>query len=256
MPLTPEEIQALDAHFGYQGTISATPRTNLKAEQKRLETGESEAAKLEAARKDADIAREKTFGKIKGSLDAVEKNIETMNKEGGYSPLYENEELLFGVLPGVKPTVQFLRSQGAADLPLLGNVGQALTNRESMQTNTGALAAQLKGLIRGKGEGAWTDKDQEFLMMMLPSGKGYDTDKNIIESLRSGTLINDIDTYRNSAEWGAGLENSKETNPQNWNTGVQQIEDIAPKSGARKQFEDMKAKKSAPQQGIKFLGFE
>ena len=239
MPLTPEEIQALDSHFGYQGTVTATPRPNLKATQKRLETGESEAAKLEAARKDTDITREKTFGKIKGSLNAVEQNIETMNKEGGYSPLYENEELLFGVLPGVKPTVQFLRSQGAADLPLLGDVGKALTNRESMQSNTGALAAQLKGIIRGNGEGVWTDKDQEFLMMMLPSGKGYDTDKNIIESLRNGTLINDVDAYRNSAEWQAGLE----TNPQNWNTGVQQIQDTAPKSGARKQFEQVKKKK-------------
>lgn len=246
MPLTPEEIQALDSHFGYQGSVTATPKAapNLKAEQKGLEASESEGAKLAAARKDADIARKNAFGKIRGSLGAVEKNIETMNSEGGYSPLYENEELLFGTLPGIKPTVQFLRSQGIADLPLVGNVGQALTNRESMQTNTGALAAQLKGLIRGKGEGAWTDKDQEFLMMMLPSGKGYDTDKNIIESLRSGTLINDIDTYRNTAEWGAGLESNKETNPQNWNTGVEQIQDTAPKSGARKQFEAIKAKKS------------
>jgi hypothetical protein len=256
MPLTPEEIQALDSHFGYQGTVTAEPRgvTNLKAAQKGLETSESEAAKLGAARKDADIARQTAFGKIRGSLGAVEKNIETMNSEGGYSPLYENEALMFGMLPGVKPTVQFLRSQGIADLPLVGNVGQALTNRESMQTNTGALAAQLKGLIRGKGEGAWTDKDQEFLMMMLPSGKGYDTDKNIIESLRSGTLINDIDTYRNTAEWGAGLESDKETNPQNWNTGVEQVEDIAPKNARTKTQE--KFGKKAPQQGIKFLGFE
>jgi hypothetical protein len=244
-----EEYQA-----SKQGTITAAPRSasNLKAEQKGLETRESEAAKLAAAKADTESTRKETFGKIKGSLEAVERDIENMNRQGGYSPLYDNEELLFGVLPGVKPTVQFLRSQGISDLPIVGDVGKSLTNRESMQSNIGALAAQLKGIIRGKGEGVWTDADQEYLMQMLPSGKGYETDKNIIESLRTGTLINDIDAYRNSAQWAAGLESDEETNPQNWNTGVEQIENDAPKSGAQREFEAIKNKKSAP----KVINFE
>jgi hypothetical protein len=205
-----------------QGVVTAAPRSNFNANaaQKGAETEQTEQAKQRVAQEYQDLVR----NKIGGSLGAVSENIETMNKEGGYSPLYDNEELLFGVLPGVKPTVQFLRSQGMGDLPVIGDVGKSLTNRETMRANSGQLAAQLKQVIRQPGEGVWTDADQRFLMQMLPSGEGYETDKNIISSLQNGTLLKSLNDYRNSGEWKAGLEqNTQETNPQNWNVGVQQM---------------------------------
>jgi hypothetical protein len=175
---------------------------NMGASQKFQEGYAAEAGKTAAGQSFQNMTRDK----IRGSLDAVSKRIETMNTEGGYSPLYDNESLAFGVLPGVKPTIQFLRSQGASDIPLIGDVGKGLTNRESQQANVGMLAAQLKSIIRQPGEGVWTDKDQEFLLRMLPQGAGYETDKNIVKALEDGSLLQAADEYRQSPEWRLGLE--------------------------------------------------
>ena len=127
--------------------------------------------------------------------------------------MYDNESLLFGVLPGVKPTVQYLRSQGMADLPIIGDVGKALTTRETQQAKVGALAAQLKSVIRQPGEGVWTDKDQEFLLKILPQGSGYETDKAVIDSIKNGTLINSIQQYKQSPDFQAGLQKEAPTKP-------------------------------------------
>lgn len=204
MAWTPEleaELQQLESELAPRQPSPAAPKVpfsaNPGAAQKYQETFNTETAKTAAGQAYQDQVRER----IKGSLDAVAAGVEKMNKEGGYNPAYDNEELLFGVLPGVKPVIQFARSQGFA-----GDYGRALTNRETQQANVGALAAQLKAVIRQPGEGVWTDKDQEFLLRILPAGSGYDTDKNIIEGLRTGTLINSIEDYRKANVLNQGNE--------------------------------------------------
>lgn len=181
--------------------------SNPAASQKFQEGYNAEAGKTAAEKSFQDMTR----SKISSSLDAVSSGIEKMNTQGGYSPLYDNESLAFGVLPGVKPTVQFLRSQGMSKIPVIGDVGKGLTNRETHQANVGMLAAQLKSIIRAPGEGVWTDKDQQFLLQMLPSGAGYDTDKNIVKALQDGTLLKAAGEYRQSPEWKAGLEGKPAT---------------------------------------------
>lgn len=199
---TDEEINGFLSKAQSAPSAPSVVQGNIGATQKYLEGYGAEAGKKDVEKQYQDVVR----SKIGGSLDAVAAGLEEMQKTGGYNPMYDNESLLFGVLPGVKPTVQYLRSQDMADLPLIGDVGKALTSREAQQSKVGALAAQLKSVIRQPGEGTWTDADQRFLMQILPQGAGYETDKKIIEGLRNGTLINSIQQYKQSPEWQYGLK--------------------------------------------------
>jgi hypothetical protein len=53
-------------------------------------------------------------------------------------------------------------------------------------TTTAQLAAQLKPLIRGPGEGTWTDKDQEMLERLVPKADNYEgANVEVISNLRN-----------------------------------------------------------------------
>lgn len=58
--------------------------------------------------------------------------------------------------------------------------------KESYQRLTTQLAAQLKPLIRGPGEGTWTDKDQELLERLVPQvGNHESTNMVVINELKA-----------------------------------------------------------------------
>ena len=171
-------------------SINSQIRANPAANQKLLEATAAKQAETNVEQGVQDQSRNQVFP----ALDEVEANLETLKTGGGLSPLYDNDELLFGTLPGVKPAIQFARSQGFAK-----GMGDNLSNREVYQSSVGSLASQVKNVIRKPGEGVWTDSDQQFLMQLLPSGAGYDTDKRILQGLRSGALLNKIQEYRRSS---------------------------------------------------------
>lgn len=59
-------------------------------------------------------------------------------------------------------------------------------DRNTYQSTAGQLAVLLKPLIRGPGEGTWTDKDQELLERLVPKLDNYEgTNKKVIENIRS-----------------------------------------------------------------------
>lgn len=192
---------------GKPPTVMPAPPTNIpyasnpSAAQKFQESYNQKAGENAAATEFKANAKQQ----ILNALNPVEKGADLMNKEGGYSPLYKNESLLFGVAPGVKPTIEFLQSQGMADLPIVGDVGHALANRTTQEASIGTLRSMLKNAIRSPGEGTFSDSDQALLDKLLPSGSSYEADKRIIDGLRNGALLNDLEAYRNSDAWKKGL---------------------------------------------------
>ncbi len=195
-PELEQELQSLESQYGQPK--AAPPIANPKAAQSYADTLNTEKAKVDVNNSVQDASRTQIFP----ALDKVEKNLEYMKAHGGMSPVYDNEELLFGTLPGVKPIIQAARAAGETpDKWYSGfgrGVGENLANREVYQSSVGALASQVKNVIRKPGEGVWTDSDQKFLLQLLPSGAGYDTDKRIIADLRDGSLLNKIQEYRKS----------------------------------------------------------
>jgi len=139
-------------------------------------------------------------------LDEAEKNLEYTKQHGGMSGMYD--------VPGVTPAIHAAYS----GFGIGRGMNENATNRDVYKANIGSLAAQLKKIIRGSGEGVWTDKDQEFLMQMLPHGADYNADKRIISGLRDGSLLGLAEKYRTSDDWKKGAPKTEAAKPVNLST--------------------------------------
>ena len=204
-------------------TVMQNPPTNIPydenpaARQKFQETYNAKAGENAAAQEFKTSAKDQ----ILAALDPVERGVEEMKLEGGYNPLYTNESLVFGKLPGVQPLIGFAQSQGLGQGDsaftgkdsYLGSIANAKDNRVAQEANIAALRAMLKNAIRSPGEGNFTDADQALLNLLLPSGQSYESDKKIIKALREGVLLNDIEKYRASDAWKAGLPKQEGVQP-------------------------------------------
>lgn len=174
---------------------------SLPTEMPAQETAQEEAVRLypnnidlqqahlknkEAARADSQKAVPQ-LTKITSALNKVDEQLDKF-KEGGLGPMYQNESLAYGVLPGLKPVTQQLRESGLIK-------GKKQTDRDVLDSNINALGAVLKPMVRQPGEGTWTDADQKFLMSLLPTPNGYAPAKEIVKGLRSN-LAQQINQHR------------------------------------------------------------
>ncbi len=168
-------------------------RSNLGANQKALEAQATQLGKQTA--EEAPMTQNRTQALT--GLDETEQNLEMVNQRGGMSNLYD--------LPLVTPAIHAAYSGLGVGRGMNDNAG----NRDVYKSNIGSLATQLKKIVRGSGEGVWTDYDQRFLMSILPSGGDYKADKRIIQGLRDGSLLNQAQQYRASDKWKEGLSKAE-----------------------------------------------
>lgn len=130
---------------------------------------EEEAAAVEAAKQDVDLANLPRRGQLEAQNAALKAQAEAAIKTDTERGVAQTErdatmQLYEAAIEGARSGLE-----GSTTGPIMGRLPALTANQQIAEGGVAAMAPVLKQLFRASGEGTFTDKDQELLLRMVPT---------------------------------------------------------------------------------------